>query len=157
MKIMGSLLVLLLSVNVFAGPEEHKAAQSCYSLQAQPGVFVPAKVPYEVCLESLLINPRTEAVTIESYFQPELFKDLKVTSLTRTDADVYAFEASSILSEVWNSSCGDGELVRLKLKGQVDSLGNGSPSKLQVSVEVESTPDVCHSEPQLETFGYLFY
>jgi len=155
MKIIGSLLVLLLSLDVFAGPEEHKSAQSCYILQAQPGAYIPPAMPSTVCLENLLIDPRTQAITVESYFQPSLFESMKVTKFSRTDADIYSFEASGILSEYWNSGCSDGELVRLTLKGQVDSLGIGSPSQLQVSVDVESTRDTCHSEPQSETFVYL--
>ncbi len=154
MKSVGILVTALVSLNVFAGPEEHKEAQTCYALKAQEGVYVSAEVPLEICLETLEINPMTQQISAYSYFQPQLFANLTVTSLVRKNEDTYSFKASSLLLDRWESGCGEGHTVEMKISGETDFLGKGNPQALEVSVDEVTLNDVCHSHPQYEHFTY---
>jgi hypothetical protein len=153
MKVAAVILGLFVGVFAFAGPEERLAAQSCYGLE-DGQLAVPASVPQEICLEDLNINLENESIIVYSYFQPYLFKNLVVKTLTRKNEDAYSFKASSTVVSHVETTCGAGEFVDLEISGLVDLLGTAEVQYLSIEVKREVTNDSCHSHPQVETFKY---
>jgi hypothetical protein len=156
MKWIAILAVTMFSFHLSAGPEEHKAAQTCYVLDAEQAGEADAEIPLEICLETLNIDVTTHAndISVYSYFQPQLFQGLKVTSLIRQNEDQYTFKASNILLDRWESGCGEGQTVELTISGLTDFLGTGDVTRLEVSVTETTLHDVCHSHPQTTKFIY---
>jgi hypothetical protein len=156
MKWFAVLAMTMMSFQVFAGPEEHKEAQTCYALSTEQALQASAEVPLEVCLETLNINvaSRDNEISVYSYFQPRLFQGLKVSELIRKNEDQYSFKSTNVLLDRWESACGEGHVVELNINGLTDFLGNGDVTKLEVSVTETTLHDVCHSHPQTTTFTY---
>jgi hypothetical protein len=147
------LLVTLLSVSAFAGPEDHIFNQTCYDLVKTEGQVLNKSVPEEICLETLNIDLSRETIAIESYFQAGYYSKMKVTYLARKNEDYYAFRARNNLKYDW-ISCGTGETVALELRGLVSNYGEGFVDQLEVFVETENTYDSCHSESEINYYNY---
>lgn len=148
-----AIVVLATSATTFAGPEEHNQAQKCYGLYPPPPGLLPAYFPFEVCVETIEINPVNNTISVFSYFQPELFADMQISSIVRQTKDTYSFIATKVLYHNWDVVCGEGKTVRLNISGQTDFLGYGRHDELTVIVKQESLNESC-SEPQYLEFQY---
>lgn len=147
--------VLLLSLNVFAAPEDHLQNQVCYDLKLRQGqTYRPQEVPENVCVEQVQIDVNLTKIYIESYFQSQLFQNLKLKSLIRQTEDSYHYEAESVYVSDWQSACGDGTEATLKISGDSDFNGYVNPASLKVTVTYEHTNDTCHSDPREQQFDY---
>ncbi|MEQ1723550.1 MAG: hypothetical protein ABL930_10270 [Pseudobdellovibrio sp.] len=155
MKLILSLFVVLSGLTAFAGPEDHIAAQVCYQLQNAKNA--PKDIPQEVCLETLNVYPQDNTINIYSYFYPNLFKDMTLSSLIRNTEDTYKFKAESVLRNEWQSGCGDGNKITLFIDGQTDFNGDGQNElgNLKIRIEQDQTNDTCHSEPQTTVYKYV--
>ena len=153
-SILTTAALVLLSLNVFAGPEEHIAAQTCYSLKSP----APTVIPQRVCLEEITITePHTDTATINiySYFNQNYFNNMKLTYLARHNEDSYAFRAANILLENYESGCGSAEKATLQVNGRVDVYGVGQPEYVDIAVKYETLVDTCHSKTQVRTYEYI--
>lgn len=155
MKFVIGFIALALSFNAFAGPEEHIQNQSCYVIQVSKNQVVPTSVPTEICLEDIYVSAAAKNIVVFSYFQAELWKDLKLDQFTRVDDYQFAYQASKDIFEKWEGSCGDGEINTLKVSGVTDITGRGTPGEVKISVSHYTTRDNCHTEPQEDgTYQY---
>lgn len=154
MKALIATVVLLSTLNVFAGPEEHIADQTCYRLNAKQVALANDNIPREVCLETLTVDTDGTSISAYSYFMPNLFNNLKVTYHARRNENGFSFRAANILVDKWESGCGDGERVILTIKGQTDNDGVAGVNYLDIKATQELTNDTCHSEPQETVFTY---
>ena len=147
--------IVLSSLVVFAGPEDHFQNQKCYGLETKPGTFIGQNIPTEVCFETVTVFPANDEVVIYSYFTPQMFANTKVLSLIRNTEDTYKFDVSQMLYSQWNSGCGDGVDVTLFISGQSDFNGYSDMNQeFKVSVVEHSTNDTCHSQPQTSIYSY---
>lgn len=154
MKSLLGTLVILCSLQSFAGPEEHIAAQTCYVPSNQA---MKATIPQRVCLEEIFVSSvdgAVPALNIYSYFSREYFQDMTLTYLARHNEDSYSFRGSKILLQNWESGCGSAEKVTLEVSGRVDNDGLGLASAVDVSVKYETTNDTCHSKAQVNIYEY---
>lgn len=154
MKTIISVGILISSLVAFAGPEDHVQAQVCYNLSAKQIATKGEHVPLQVCLEDISINTEKNVASIYSYFNQDLFKNVKVSSLIRQTEDKYRFELTSIIHEDWEVICGEGQTVTLKIKGEADFTGAVSKEALTVTVEDEFTNDSCHSPGRMTEYIY---
>ena len=128
MKALIALSVLALSFAAQAGPEEHKQSQTCYYVVAEESSELNDGVPTEVCLETLNVDTSTESISVYSYFNSDLFKNLKLTSLTRKNEDAYSFKSVSALKDGLNET-------KLFINGQVNNYGESDVTYLDIKVE----------------------
>ncbi len=128
MKVLIALSVLALSIAAHAGPEEHKQAQTCYYVVAEEGSELNDGVPSEICLETLNVDTSAETISVYSYFNADLFKNLKLTSVTRKNEDTYGFKAVSALEDGLNET-------KLFVNGQVNNYGESDVTYLDIKVE----------------------
>jgi hypothetical protein len=146
MKALLGLFVTLLSLAVFAGPEEHKQQQICYSL-AERHVNQPslpsANLPWHVCLESVAFDAKTNQITVVSYFQPELFKGLKVLRTVPQGPGQTVFLASNPYFQKQAPGCGRAEEFRLNIAGISNGAGVADPTALKIYIEHTVTADSC--------------
>lgn len=147
-------LVVLFSGLVFAGPEEHLAAQSCYVVVKEAGVQIPESVPHDFCLENLNINLENESIIVYSYFHAKLYNGLTVNQVGQLTEGYFEFKATNSLFSFSETTCGAGEFVELVITGQVNQLGEASVDKLNFQVNHEVTNDTCHSHPQVQSFKF---
>lgn len=153
MKTIALVSVLFMSLTAFAGPEERKETQTCYRLNSiVEGVEVPANLPPEVCIEELVIDPVSQKVTAYSYFQAELYQDIRIRSFTREATGGYSFEVSSEFYE--HREEGTYDALRLAIFGQTDANGLADLKNLKVAVVRETETDFGHSGTDYETFEY---
>lgn len=123
----------MVSLNLYAGPEDHIADQVCYFPEAPQFAAVNSQISSEICLENISVNPTDETISVYSYFNQGLFSHLKVTSFMRRNEDYYVFKAVGTLFSKWNSGCGDGEQINLDISGQVFVTGEGNINDLDIS------------------------
>ena len=157
MKALIAAVILLTTFNVFAGPEDHIANQTCYRLNQKQAALANNNIPQQICLETLTVNTDGTEIRAYSYFTPNLFNNLKLTYHARRNENGFSFRSDNILVNQWESGCGDGERVVLSIKGQTDNDGVASVEYLDVKVSQELTNDVCHSQPQETVFTYDIY
>lgn len=153
-----TLLTIALTAAQFAwaGPEDHIQNQICYNLK--PGqTQASAELPLQVCIEEISMDLSTETVSIYSYFQRSLFENIQVDYLARKNEDYFSVRTSSEFYKNWNSGCGDGLTLTVKVNGLSDNWGVMDPQNLTVIVEQEMTNDTCHSKPQKTVFVYEKY
>lgn len=154
---MGKFLVLFVSfvsLQSFAGPEEHIANQICYNLVTVAGEYVPNTIPKSVCIEKVTVDTDKSQIYIESYFQQNLFNGMKLFSLVRKNEDFYNFYGNNTLFNKWDTGCGDGETVELKVMGLVDNYGAVDVSALNVQALRVFSNDTCHSQPWSTEYQY---
>ena len=141
-KLLMSVLVLT-TINVFAGPEDHIQNQVCYRMKAEQIQFASIYTPKEVCIENLTVDTNSDKVYVESYFMPELFKNLKVTSVVRKNEDFFRFSALNKLADQAQVATNQSVNVDLTISGLVDNDGIADINYLNVSVKqkTETYPD----------------
>jgi len=150
------LFVFVLGVSQFlmAGPEDHIQNQICYNLKNPELAQNQPQLPLQVCVEEISMDLSTETVSIYSYFQRSLFENIQVDYLARKNEDYFSVRTSSVFYNQWNSGCGDGQKLTVKVNGLSDNWGVMDPQNLVVTVEQEITNDTCHSKPQKTIYQY---
>lgn len=145
---------MLVSLSAFAGPEEHKANQTCYFLRTVGGQYVAPSIPQEICLEELAIDPMNQKMYVTSYFQSKLFEKISVFYFVRKNEDAYTFLSSARLFEDGNITCSDHETTTMNISGQVDIYGTGDVKALKIMVANDRTTDSCHSPGETQEYNY---
>lgn len=133
MKTLTALMVLVFSLSAFAGPEEHQQAQTCYYVVAEGSSPLNSNILTQICLESLNVDTFAETISVYSYFFSDLYKNLKLKSVTRRNEDFFSFKSASILRD--NGDGSDTQKITLFISGQVDNYGDADLSSLTLSVE----------------------
>ncbi len=135
--------LILTAINSFAGPEDHVQNQVCYRMKTEQIEFASAYTPKEICIENLTIDTNSDKVYVVSYFMPEIFKDLKVTSVVRKNEDFFRFNALNRLADQAQTATNQSVDVDLTISGLVDNNGIADISDLKVSVKqkTETYPD----------------
>ena len=107
-KLLIAIATVLVSSISFAGPEEHKDAQTC---------FVPEKqviyAPERVCIETVNVDLTTDKITVYSYFNYKLTEGFVLTNLVRKNEDWFRFKALNNISQ----------FQTLELNGLVNNWG----------------------------------
>ncbi len=148
-------VTLLTSLISFAGPEEHLQNQVCYRMKPVQIERASVYTPKEVCIESLTVDTNSNKVFAESYFMPELFKDLKLTSIVRKNEDFFRFSAVNKLAEQVQVATDQSVNIDLTISGIVDNYGVVDISDLKVSVlqRTDTYPDDTITE--IISFEYI--
>jgi hypothetical protein len=148
------LVALLAAGSVFAGPEEHIAAQTCYEIETNGIPAISDQVPQEICLEGLNINEYENSITVDSYFTPKLFNDLKVNSVARKNENYFQFKTSGTIFEAAEFLCEPQEKVELSINGLLDNNGDAFLKYLDISVNVVLKNGQCQIPNQVVTYKY---
>jgi hypothetical protein len=150
MKILIALSVLILSIAAHAGPEEHKQAQTCYYVVAEESSQLNDGVPTEICLETLNVDTSAETISVYSYFNANLFKNLKLTSVTRKNEDAFSFKSVSAIEDGFNQT-------KLFVSGKVNNNGEADVNYLDIKVEQIVKKIYVETPYVLNTFKYRAY
>jgi hypothetical protein len=110
------------------------------------------KIPKELCLISIQEVGMDNTLEIFSA-DINMPEKLKITSLSRHNEDRLNFKAEGLMAEESEGTCSESHSTTLKVEGQINS-GYVAPEALNVSVELWTTNDNCHSSGQTETFEY---
>lgn len=143
MKLILGLSLSLLSTLAVAGPEEHRDIQTCYYPQLNSNTKSNG-----ICLEEISVNLQSAELSIYSYFMPEMFKSLKVTTLTRRNENGFTLKTKGVLVNSLNSETCSGEHVSLIVNGQVDNDGVGEVQYLEISTETTKYDSHCNLNVQ---------
>lgn len=119
---------------------------TCY----QATSAVPASVPGIFCVDSI---EETYTPYILSTKGPSFPAELKIIETSRHNEDRLRFTAATFVAKEWDSACGDGFSALLKVKGEI-AYGEISPNYLDLSVEIKTTNDTCHSKPDVQVIEY---
>lgn len=157
MKAILASIVLFTAFNVFAGPEDHLANQTCYRINAKQTSLVSSNIPQQICLENLSVNNEGTEISVYSYFDASLFKNLKLTYFERRNENGYSFRSEATLFREFDPGCGYSENIILKIKGQTDNDHVADVNYLDITVTQDVTNDTCHSTPQQTIFTYEIY
>jgi hypothetical protein len=150
MKILIGLSILILSIAAHAGPEEHIQAQTCYYVVAEESSRLNDGVPTEICLETLDVDTSTETISVFSYFNANLFKNLKLTSVSRKNEDTYSFKSVSAIEDSLNQT-------KLFVNGQVNNYGESDVNFLEIKVEQIVKKINVESPNEINTYKYRAY
>lgn len=153
MKSLFAIMVLALSFNVFAGAEEHAQAEACYYIVLEESSPLNDRVPTSFCLETINVDLSAEAITAFSWFQSDLYENLKIDSLTRKNEDEFRFRSSKILRESLNG-VGESEKMTIKINGIVNNYGEGDIKDLDISLEQVFKKNFGKVEVLKNTFKY---
>jgi hypothetical protein len=155
MKNIIALILILSSINVFAGAEEHEQSQICYSLQSPDVATASVYVPRKICLETVNIDAMKNQISVFSFFMPELYEDLKLTSLIRRNEDVYSFKAISKLADQAQVATDESVIVDLMISGETDFNGAGDISNLKIQVKERRDKYADDTITQINVFDYV--
>lgn len=155
MKMFSVIASLLVSFAAIAGPEEHIQAQTCYSINSEREVRIDPKIPTQVCLESLDIDTTNDTVEIYSYFYSNLYKNVKLTSLSRKNEDYFSFKTSSVFLD--ETIADTTQKLTLTVSGLVDNYGQADLSYLTLKVEQVITKTYVEFPFVKNTYSYTKY
>lgn len=150
MKLILCMSLCLLSLAAVAGPEERRDAQSCYYPVAQNS---DNKIS-SICLETISVDLRTEELSIYSYFMPELFKNLKINTLSRRNENGFSLRTKGTISSTLDSKTCSGEHVSLILNGQLDNDGVTEAQYLDISTETAKYDSNCNLNVEVLKYRY---
>ncbi len=153
MKTMIYLVLMMVSLVAVAGPEDHKQSQKCYFLSSLQAI-TDDKIPAEICLEDVALDPATGKVSIHSYFFPKMFENLEVDSLIRQTEDRFSFTVSKVLFNSLDSGCDQGESVKLIIGGEADFVGTVNNEVLNITVQHHIIGNTCHSQGYTKIYKY---
>ena len=124
---------------------------------AETYCYVPEQknlsIPQEICFERVEADTFKETVKIKDtkgIFPYELQADY----FARRNENGYRFKISHVISDIWESGCGSGEKVTLKVHSQTDNDGLVEPGYMDVSAVLELTNDTCHSRTRTYEMKY---
>ncbi len=133
MKIFTVLLTLVFSLAAVAGPEEHKQAQTCYSIVSAESSEINSNVPAEICLETFSVDTSSEKVFVYSYFDAKIFKNIKLDSLTRKNEDFFNFKSFNVFRDDIDE-LGNTQKLTIIISGLVDNVGEADVTALNLTV-----------------------
>lgn len=137
---------LSIAVVLFSLPVISFAA--CYKADTA----VPSQIESVLCLENITesIKANTlEVISADGSFPAEL----TITSFSRHNEERYAFTIEGLIHDEWNSGCSDGVSANAIIKGK-NNYGVVDVKALDISVEITTTNDTCHSQGWAETVHY---
>ncbi len=139
---------LLLSVNAFAGPEDHMY-DSCYTANKN----VPSSMFSTLCFADVVLNLSKSTLDFSGYAMT-MPNQMATESLYRKTEDSYFYVAKKNIVNKWESGCGEGLKVDLVVTGEADFNGTIDPKSLSVIALIEETNDTCHSHSQESVIEY---
>ena len=149
-------VVVLASLNSFAGPEEHISAQTCYSLKNVAQAALASKyVPTQICLEEVTIDSSNETIKIYSYFMSDLFKDLKLDYFARKNEDYFRFRSSNRLADQAQVATNQDVTVDLNISGLVDNYGYSDLRDLEITVKQKTNTYPDDTLTETTVFEYV--
>lgn len=151
-------VVVLASLNSFAGPEEHIANQTCYTLKDVSQVALATSyVPTQICLEEVTVNSDTNTISVYSYFMSDLFKNLKLNYFARKNEDGFRFRASSNLATEAEVSAVETVTSDLLISGITDNYLSADVRFLDIQVKQtkEKYKAVGHTITETTVFEYV--
>lgn len=87
-KVFVLVATIVFSFSAFAGPEEHKDAQTCfYALENVKGA------PSKVCIETVTVDLHDKSIRVYSYFNPKMTDGFELVALSRKNEDLIRFRA----------------------------------------------------------------
>jgi hypothetical protein len=136
----------LLALPAFASASESTV---CYQATKR----VPKTVPSVMCLDGIYESALQGVLQIDSR-DGSLPESVKITHLSRHREDRYNFTAETSLVDKWDSTCGYGIKAYLQIQGEAET-GFIRADRLNLSVSIMESKDVCHFEPPYETIPYV--
>lgn len=149
-------VVVLTSLNSFAGPEDHISNQTCYGLKdASQATLASTYVPTQICLEEITIDDAKNSISVYSYFMPNLFKNIKLDYFARKNEDFYRFRSSSRLADQAQVATNQDVTVDLSISGLVDNYGSTDLRDLEVSVKQKTNTYPDDTITETTVFEYV--
>jgi hypothetical protein len=141
------LISLMFPLIATAGPEDHIPGAEYHATSA---------VPYylsSLVFDSIQLSADESHLVLEARYG-NLSGEFKVIETVRHNEDKVRFIAEKIIINKWSSDCSTGEMAKVTIEG-MNEAGNGMSAKhLKISVEYTTTPDTCHTRPQVQTIHY---
>lgn len=141
----------LAAASLLAMPLIASASESTVCYQATKRV--PKAVPSILCLDGIHESALQNVLQIDSR-DGSMPESTKITRLSRQNEDRYSFSAEASLVDDWQSYCGHGLKAYLNIEGESET-GSIRADRLNVSVSVMESNDVCHFEPPYEMIPYV--
>jgi hypothetical protein len=148
-KLSAKLTLIVASLLVMPLMASASASTVCYQATKR----VPNAVPSVLCLDGIYESALQNVLQIESR-DGSMPESIKVTRLSRHNEDRTSFSAEALLVNDWQYSCGYGLKAYLKIDGESET-GFIRADRLNVSVGVMESNDVCHFEPPYEMIPYV--
>jgi hypothetical protein len=140
-----SLAVVLISLPVMSFAATRSA---CYKADKA----VPNEIESILCLENISDSVKADIFSVISS-DGSFPAEMNVTSITRHNEERFAFTIEGLIHDEWNSGCSDGVSANAIIKGK-DDYGFVDVRALDITVEITTTNDTCHSEGTTETVHY---
>ncbi len=139
-------LLSILSLSIFAGPEERKN-NNCFMTSGE----VLPQVSTVICYEGLKLDVLSKVVRPgASDFMPEF----KVTEFGVTRDDEDKVKAEATLIDWTGSVCGESLVVKAYLSATFELNGTAQEDSVKLVLESETMNDWCHSTPNYTTVEY---
>ncbi|MBC7711993.1 MAG: hypothetical protein H7177_01545 [Rhizobacter sp.] len=100
---------------------------------AEESSAINDNIPTQICLENLKVDTSANTISIYSYFFSDLYKNVKLNSVTRKNEDFYSFKSSSVVRDDVDGS--DTQKITLFISGQVDNYGDADLKYLTLKLE----------------------
>lgn len=140
-----SLAVVFLSIPALSFSATRSA---CYVADTA----VPAQIESILCLEDISESVKTNILDVKSS-DGSFPAEMTVTSLSRHNEERYVFTIEGLIHDEWNSGCSDGVSANAIIKGR-NNYGVVDVRALDITVEITTTNDTCHSQGSTETVHY---
>ncbi len=144
-------LLLLGSVTVFGGAEEHFQSQTCYRLQ----INVDPSIPTELCVETVTVSVSKKMISVYSFFtqNAQMYEKLQLTSLMKQNSGLTAYKATGVIRDV--NQNGKNEKLVLEISGLVDSSDYSNEKDLKIKIKQLRSKLSDHSQVHVRTYTYV--
>lgn len=116
-----------------------------------PKITVSEGVPSEICLKNITFDFKNNKAIVTG---SDILKELNFESEVPRRDDYSVLNLSADIREYEGTTCGDRQVVTVKLSALFEPMGNGINESIKIAVENSTTNDWCHSEPDLEIIEY---
>lgn len=155
MKLKITVFMTLLGLSPWLNAQQPLDRHKCFGRATLPDQLIDGDIPVEYCLESISVDPDDRQINISSKITPQVFSDMKINSLLRSQDGKVRFYASKEIFSDWNSDCNEGQTVTLVITGQTDTKGNiAINDNLKIITDDKTTTDTCKVQPTMTTYRY---
>lgn len=141
------LITVMLAAPIMAFAQD---ATYCYKATAS----VPSSVPSVVCLEKIFPANTDNTLSIVSR-DGSLPSEIEITKFSRHTEERYAFVAEEmIVNESGPTHCSASLQATLTIAGS-SLMSTIYPDRLNISVKIKASNDVCHHDPMPEVVSYV--
>lgn len=141
-------LVVVPMSAAFAGPEDWQPAVTYVANTTQ--------IPYQLLsfrFDYAEISADQTKLVMDARYRDLAAGEYTLTKYAKHTEERNNFVGEKIIMKNWDAGCGAGEIAKVIISGQEESLGIYLKG-LDIKVEYTTTPDTCHSRPETKVITY---